>query len=71
MIQYDYLLVCPETQRQLSTDQHMYSGGVCPHCGHSKPGSITHSEKIVGWWEHPSLFHRLLGVRSKFHRKTT
>lgn len=66
---YTYIAMCPSTHQLLSDNDVYYTNGVCPRCGNVATGTITHYKKIVGWWEQPSLFRRLLGARPKFHRK--
>lgn len=67
---FSFVRVCPATKYQLFENQYRYSSGVCPHCGHEDKGTFTHSEVIVGKWEYPSIFERLiLHKKPAFHTK--
>lgn len=45
MVRYESGFFCPTTQKRLRSNDLMCSQGVCPHCGHIEPGTITHSVK--------------------------
>jgi len=65
---YSYIEVCPTTQAQVNTD--MSNGGVCPHCGHLKDSSWSHSQKIPGRFVRPSFVERWFeGKKLEFIRK--
>lgn len=47
---YTHRFVCKSCKNYLSQYQVMYSGGVCPHCGHHKPGTMLDVYSVVGQW---------------------
>ncbi len=53
MEQFTSISVCPATGDQMSRDDVMSMGGVCPRCGHVSGGTISHEKKIVGTWVYP------------------
>lgn len=68
---YSFVYVCPTTGEQLLRDEYSYSSGVCPKCGDVSGSTFTHHDKIVGKWERPNLFERILQEkRAVFHRKS-
>ena len=56
---YSHINVCPKTQSKMSDSDINKSGGVCPHCGHINDYSFTHSEKVAGRYNRPTLYERL------------
>lgn len=55
--------VCQDCENRLSSDEKMYSGGTCPHCGNTNDSTIVDCIKVTirshnpnPWWK---LFNRL------------
>ena len=69
MSNWTFIYVCPNTGEQMTRNQVMYSGGVCPLCGHNSRGTITHYKKVIGKWTEVSWWEALLGKRREFIRK--
>lgn len=67
--EYSFIYVCPESGDQLTRHDVFYSHGICPKCGHDAHSTITHSDKIVGRWNRPSLWERIRGKRTEFFKK--
>lgn len=63
---YTFILVCPETDKQVSDHKYSYSSGVCHHCGHIADSTFTHAVRIAGRWNTPSILEWLCGKRAEF-----
>lgn len=37
--------------------------GICARCGHDSNGTISHHRRVVGHWEYPTLWDRIVHGR--------
>lgn len=67
---YSHIDVCPDNEERLYHDEHYEHDGVCPRCGNQSNGLISHHKQIVGRWNRPSFWEKLLGKQPEFLLKS-
>jgi len=50
MKNYTFKTVCPNTGENITSNEVVNSGGVCPRCG-DVGGLVCHTEQEIGQWE--------------------